>query len=179
MKIIYIRKIHTMIGEMILVSTQRGLTRLALPGKPVQEFLEEVEVLYKDHYFWYESKKGERSFVNRKAEKQLTLYFDKKLFDFSIPLDLEGTDFQLEVWKELSKIPYGLMTTYKEIARVIDKPRAYRAVGAANNKNPIPIIVPCHRVIASDGSISSYSGGVELKTFLLAFEAAEPSPYIK
>lgn len=168
-----------MIGEMILASTQWGLTRLILPGKPMQDFLEEVDLDYKDYHLWDESKKGERSFVNRKAQKQLTLYFDKKLFDFSIPLDLKGTDFQLKVWKELSKIPYGLMTTYKEIARVVDRPQAYRAVGAANSKNPIPIIIPCHRVIASDGSISGYSGGVELKTFLLAFEAAEPSPYTK
>lgn len=179
MKILYIRKIHTKIGEMILVSTQWGLSRLALPGKPVQEFLDEIKATYKDYYIWNELKKGERSFVNRKAQEQLNLYFDKKLFDFFIPLDLRGTDFQKKVWRELSKIPYGLMTTYKEIARAIEKPRAYRAVGAANNKNPVPIIVPCHRVIASDGSISGYSGGVELKTFLLAFEAAEPSPYTK
>jgi len=97
------------------------------------------------------------------ATIQLDEYFQGKRTTFSLPFKLTGTPFQLAVWKELQNIPYGQTTSYKEIAQKINKPKAYRAVGMANNKNPLPIIIPCHRVIGSNGKLIGYAGGLKLK----------------
>lgn len=104
------------------------------------------------------------------ATIQLDEYFQGKRTTFSLPFKLTGTPFQLAVWKELQNIPYGQTTSYKEIAQKINKPRAYRAVGMANNKNPLPIIIPCHRVIGSNGKLIGYAGGLNLKNYLLELE---------
>lgn len=92
----------------------------------------------------------------------------RKAFDFTFELD--GTDFQKKVWKELTKIPYGETRTYKEIAVAVGNPKASRAVGMANNKNPISIVIPCHRVIGSDGKLTGYAGGLDMKKALLDLE---------
>ena len=99
------------------------------------------------------------------ATIQLDEYFQGKRTTFSLPFKLTGTPFQLAVWKELQNIPYGQTTSYKEIAQKINKPKAYRAVGMANNKNPLPIIIPCHRVIGSNGKLIGYAGGLKLKNY--------------
>lgn len=104
------------------------------------------------------------------ATIQLDEYFQGKRTTFSLPFKLIGTPFQLTVWKELQNIPYGKTTSYKEIAQKINKPKAYRAVGMANNKNPLPIIIPCHRVIGSNGKLIGYAGGLNLKNYLLELE---------
>lgn len=104
------------------------------------------------------------------ATIQLDEYFQGKRTVFSLPFKLIGTTFQLAVWKELQNIPYGQTTSYKEIAQKINKPKAYRAVGMANNKNPLPIIIPCHRVIGSNGKLIGYAGGLKLKNYLLELE---------
>lgn len=104
------------------------------------------------------------------ATIQLDEYFQGKRTVFSLPFKLTGTPFQLAVWKELQNIPYGQTTSYKEIAQKINKPKAYRAVGMANNKNPLPIIIPCHRVIGSNGKLIGYAGGLKLKNYLLELE---------
>ena len=104
------------------------------------------------------------------ATIQLDEYFQGKRTTFSLPFKLTGTPFQLAVWKELQNIPYGKTTSYKEIAQKINKPKAYRAVGMANNKNPLPIIIPCHRVIGSNGKLIGYAGGLTLKNYLLELE---------
>lgn len=104
------------------------------------------------------------------ATIQLDEYFQRKRTTFSLPFKLTGTPFQLAVWKELQNIPYGQTTSYKEIAQKINKPKAYRAVGMANNKNPLPIIIPCHRVIGSNGKLIGYAGGLKLKNYLLELE---------
>lgn len=104
------------------------------------------------------------------ATIQLDEYFQGKRTTFSLPFKLTGTPFQLAVWKELQNIPYGKTTSYKEIAQKINKPKAYRAVGMANNKNPLPIIIPCHRVIGSNGKLIGYAGGLNLKNYLLKLE---------
>lgn len=101
---------------------------------------------------------------------QLDEYFQGKRTTFSLPFKLTGTPFQLAVWKELQNIPYGQTTSYKEIAQKINKPKACRAVGMANNKNPLPIIIPCHRVIGSNGKLIGYAGGLNLKNYLLELE---------
>lgn len=104
------------------------------------------------------------------ATIQLDEYFQGKRTTFSLPFKLTGTPFQLAVWKELQNIPYGQTTSYKEIAQKINKPKACRAVGMANNKNLLPIIIPCHRVIGSNGKLIGYAGGLKLKNYLLELE---------
>lgn len=102
--------------------------------------------------------------------RQLDEYFVGRRKSFDIPLDLRGTDFQRSVWSALCDIPYGETRTYGEIAAATGHPKAYRAVGMANHKNPIGIIVPCHRVIGADGRLTGYAGGLPMKQALLAME---------
>ena len=106
------------------------------------------------------------------AAIQFEEYFSGRLLDFDLPLEFDGTAFQRTVWRALTKIPYGETRTYGDIAETIGKPGAMRAVGNANGRNNLPIIVPCHRVIAAGGKLGGFSGGVELKKGLLAHEAA-------
>jgi len=111
------------------------------------------------------------SSVMRETIRQLRLYFAGELQAFDLPLELIGTDFQKRVWSALVTIPYGKTRSYTEIAAQIGAPRAVRAVGAANGRNPIPIIVPCHRVIGASGSLVGFGGGLEWKRLLLDLEA--------
>ena len=104
------------------------------------------------------------------TKKQLEQYFAGKRTAFDIPLDLEGTDFQQLALRALCRIPFGRTSSYGDQAKNIKKPKAFRAVGSANGKNPIPIIVPCHRVVAGDGSLGGYSLGLKMKKQLLALE---------
>ena len=104
------------------------------------------------------------------ARDQLNAYFSGERQDFSIPLILEGSPFQKQVWAALRSIPYGQTASYGDIAHAIGKPGAARAVGGANNANPIPIIIPCHRVIGADQSLTGFGGGMAAKQFLLAHE---------
>lgn len=104
------------------------------------------------------------------VQTQLTEYFSGKRKNFNIKLAPHGTIFQKKVWHELQKIPYGETTSYKDIAQNINNPLSYRAVGMANNKNPIAIIIPCHRVIGSSGKLVGYAGGIKLKEELLQLE---------
>jgi methylated-DNA-[protein]-cysteine S-methyltransferase len=108
--------------------------------------------------------------VIRETRSQLQAYFAKKSIRFDLPLRLGGTPFQLAVWRELQHIPYGEVISYGELARRIGSPRASRAVGAANGANPIPIVIPCHRVIGSNGRLTGYGGGLPVKTALLELE---------
>lgn len=111
----------------------------------------------------------------KEAERQLKAYFARELKKFDLPLTLEGTDFQLEVWKNLQLIPFGETISYGELARRIAKPDAARAVGLANGQNPIAIVIPCHRVIGSDGSLTGFGGGLPIKEKLLRHEASQVS----
>jgi methylated-DNA-[protein]-cysteine S-methyltransferase len=108
--------------------------------------------------------------VLMEAERQLRAYFAGELRQFELPLEPEGTTFQRRVWSELLKIPYGETRSYTEIARGIGAPAAVRAVGAANGANPLPIVVPCHRVIGAGGKLVGYGGGLPLKRRLLTLE---------
>lgn len=108
----------------------------------------------------------------REAHTQLTQYLDGRRKSFELPLAPKGTDFQKLVWQELCKIPYGQTRTYKQIAEAIGNPRGVRAVGMANNRNPIIIAIPCHRVIGSDGKMVGYAAGVDKKEFLLRLEGS-------
>ncbi len=112
---------------------------------------------------------------NKAAIEQVFEYLASERTHFDIPLDLRGTPFQRAVWDVLLKIPYGESCSYAEVARAIGRPTAQRAVGSANNANPVSLVVPCHRVIAADGSLGGYGGGQELKARLLAMERSRPS----
>jgi methylated-DNA-[protein]-cysteine S-methyltransferase len=112
----------------------------------------------------------EESVYNALTTKQLAEYFDGKRTIFDVPFDLEGTPFQLRVWAALSTIPFGKTRSYMDIARALGDPKAIRAVGTANGSNKIAIIIPCHRVIGSDGSLTGYAGGLHRKKWLLDFE---------
>ncbi|WP_395647758.1 methylated-DNA--[protein]-cysteine S-methyltransferase [Terricaulis sp.] len=116
--------------------------------------------------------KGEDAVI-RQAKKELDLYFAGKLKDFTVPVKPEGTAFQRACWKALTKIPYGATRSYGEQATKIGKPKAVRAVGLANGRNPIPIIIPCHRVIGANGSLTGFGGGLPTKQFLLELEQGQ------
>ncbi len=109
----------------------------------------------------------------KEAEKQLTEYFAGERTEFDLELEPNGTPFQLEVLDALLEIPYGKTTSYGDIAEKIGRPKAVRAVGAANGRNPLPIVIPCHRVIGSNGSLTGFGGGLDAKQYLLNLEAAE------
>jgi len=106
----------------------------------------------------------------RRAAAELTLYFQGKLRQFSLPLAPVGTPFQKRVWKELLRIPYGKTLSYTELARRAGRPEAIRAAGSANARNPLSIVIPCHRVVGKDGSLTGYGGGLEKKRALLELE---------
>ena len=110
--------------------------------------------------------------IMNEAKKQLEKYFSKELLIFDLNLEIIGTKFQLTVWNELQKIPFGETISYKELAKRIGNEKAIRAVGNANGQNPISIIIPCHRVIGSNGNLRGYGGGLEKKKWLLALEAS-------
>ncbi len=112
--------------------------------------------------------------VLRETGAQLEAYFTGKLRAFDLPLQPVGTPFQREVWSMLAQIPYGQTWSYGDVARRIGKPQAVRAVGAANGRNPLPIVLPCHRVIGADGSLTGFGGGLPTKQFLLMLEGALP-----
>ena len=114
--------------------------------------------------------------VAAETVRQLRAYFAGELRRFDLPLDLRGTEFQLRVWRELEAIPFGETRSYSQIAATIGAPRAVRAVGAANGANPIPIVVPCHRVIGATGTLVGYGGGLPLKKRLLELEGAMALP---
>jgi methylated-DNA-[protein]-cysteine S-methyltransferase len=108
--------------------------------------------------------------ILRETARQLNAYFSHELRDFDLPLVLKGTPFQVRAWRALQQIPYGTTRTYAEQARAMGAPDAIRAVGSANGRNPIPIVVPCHRVIGSNGKLTGFGGGLPLKRWLLDLE---------
>jgi len=108
--------------------------------------------------------------VLARALKELQEYFEGKRRKFSVPIELTGTDFQINAWKALTRIGFGRTSTYKEQAMSIGRLTATRAVGAANGRNPIPVILPCHRVVGADGTLTGFSGGLNIKKWLLAHE---------
>ncbi|MDR1629675.1 MAG: methylated-DNA--[protein]-cysteine S-methyltransferase [Oscillospiraceae bacterium] len=113
---------------------------------------------------------GKKNALLLDAEAQLQEYFHGERKRFSVPLFYEGTDFQQVVWSALRNIPYGTTCSYSDLAKAIGNEKAMRAVGLANNKNPLPIFIPCHRVIGKNGSLTGYAGGLDVKKYLLNIE---------
>ena len=114
--------------------------------------------------------KNEKNIIIEKTILQLTEYFNGKRKKFNIPLELSGTNFQLKAWEALKKIPYAKTVSYSDQAKLIENPKASRAIGNANNANPISIIIPCHRVIGKSGKLVGYGGGLDRKDYLLELE---------
>jgi methylated-DNA-[protein]-cysteine S-methyltransferase len=131
------------------------------------------EIIFDNSWKSYRKKNDLQKKTNnilRKTQKELDLYFSHKLKKFTIPCSLKGTPLQIATWTALTKIPYGVIVSYSEQAKKINKPKAVRFVGTTNGKNPIPIIIPCHRVIGKSGKLVGYSSGLEIKEFLLRHE---------
>jgi len=142
-------------------------------GKIMIESDGSAVTLLKTDGFAKPSGKKASDVITDMAARQLDEYFDGRRNRFDVPLCPRGTDFQVNVWNALCKIPYGETRSYKQIAQAVDKPGAYRAVGLANNRNPIWIMIPCHRVIGSDGTLTGYGGGLKMKQQLLDMEKQE------
>ena len=150
-------EITTPIGRLRLAGDEKGLRSISFenrfpPAAPAESPLRREELF-------------------REAIVQLDAYFAGELRRFDLPLAPEGTPFQREVWSALTAIPYGETVSYGELARRLGRPAASRAVGAANGQNPIPIVIPCHRVIGADGSLTGFGGGLAIKRRLLDLEA--------
>jgi len=175
MEILHTANIDTVIGPLFLASSSRGLVALEfdarLPGqqsiRPNPRDLRE-EIRHDKKGFQFEGSVRLMQLYLLELEE----YFAGQRREFTFPLDLRGTDFQLACWRALLAIPYGETRSYADIARAVGKPNAFRAVGMANNRNPIAIVVPCHRVIASDGTLCGYGGGLDVKRKLLELEGA-------
>ena len=147
------------IGALLLAGSRAGLKLVSFStGRHAKE----VDPLWREDPAAFEE-----------VVRQLKAYFAGQRTSFELPLVLEGTDFQKKVWIALREIPYGETVSYKKLAEAIGRPKAVRAVGAANGANPIPIIIPCHRVIGNDGSLTGFGGGLPLKKKLLDLESRQ------
>jgi methylated-DNA-[protein]-cysteine S-methyltransferase len=148
-------RIASPIGTLTLTSSGSALTRLSIA---------DADDIGDTHV------PAEADAILAAAREQLDAYFDMRLMQFDLPLEPRGTEFQRRVWESLRVIPFGETISYAELARRVDNPKAVRAVGAANGRNPLMIIVPCHRVIGADGSLTGFGGGIERKRWLLDHE---------
>lgn len=165
---ITITRIETEIGTMIAGATPNGICMLEFAdSKKLETELKQLVTLHK-----LLLAKGEHPYFNT-LRQELKSYFEGKLRRFTMPLDVKGTDFQVQVWLSLANIPYGSTTTYGKQAEALGKPSAVRAVANANGKNRISILLPCHRVIGSDGTLTGYGGGMWRKQRLLELEKGE------
>ena len=160
METLYYSRMDSPIGRLNLTASEKGLLALAFDrGQfPPDKSRDTV---------WDRSSGKTKPFTD-----ELNEYFAGRRRRFTFPLDLRGTAFQLKCWQALLAIPYGETRTYADIARAVGQPRAFRAVGMANHRNPIAIVVPCHRVIARDGTLCGYGGGLDVKRKLLELEGA-------
>ena len=147
--------LDTPIGTLLVAGDEHAVRRIEFPNKEA-----------KPEPGWVESAKGPVG----AAVKQLREYFAGSRSEFDLPLEPEGTAFQKSVWKRLLDIPYGATISYGELAKRVGNPNASRAVGAANGKNPIPIVIPCHRVIGASGKLTGFGGGLPVKEALLRLE---------
>lgn len=153
------KTIPSPVGELTLVASDQGLAAILWENDDPDRVRLEPRAEAPDHP------------VLAEAEKQLGEYFAGERECFDLPLDFHGTDFQKAVWQALLAIPFGETRSYAEIARAVGRPTAFRAVGAANGRNPISIVAPCHRVIGASGALTGFAGGIAAKRHLLALES--------
>lgn len=155
------RRIPSPIGPLLLAADDRHLRGIGFSA-PRHPPPDEATLAFGDNA------------LLRETAAQLAAYFAQRLQRFDLPLRPIGTAFQQRVWETLAMIPFGATWSYRDVAERIDRPTATRAVGAANGRNPIPIVLPCHRVVGADGSLTGFGGGLPAKGFLLALEGASP-----
>ena len=171
MEVLNCMRLASPVGPLFLAASKQGLVALEfdrrLPGQQtIRPNPRDLRVESKSVQF-AESEQELSRYV-----RELEEYFAGRRREFSFPLDLRGTDFQLACWRALLRIPYGETRSYANIAKAVGRPQGFRAVGMANNLNPIAIVVPCHRVIGSDGTLCGYGGGLDIKRKLLELEGA-------
>jgi methylated-DNA-[protein]-cysteine S-methyltransferase len=159
---VFYARYESPIGPLIVGATSRGLAALEFERGRLQPRRRPGDT-------WVRSREEVEAAIG-----ELDEYFAGRRRRFTVPLDLHGTDFQVRCWRALREIPYGETITYAELARRVGGPRGFRAVGMANHDNPVAIVVPCHRVLASDGSLGGYGGGLDVKRALLRLEGALP-----
>ena len=159
---VFYRHIDSPVGPLLLAADDAGLRLIEFhsPRHPMSRL-----------HDWSE---GSNEVLDL-TRNQLGEYFDGERMDFDLPLAPQGTAFQEQVWRTLATIPYGETISYSQLAQRVGKPSAMRAVGAANGRNPLPIVLPCHRVIGADGSLTGFGGGLPTKQFLLQLEGALPA----
>ncbi|NIF04793.1 methylated-DNA--[protein]-cysteine S-methyltransferase [Chryseobacterium sp. Tr-659] len=157
-KNLFYKDIQSPVGCLRIITSDIGLTAILWEGEDYKRTKLETPVQHNDHpiLLW--------------TERELKEYFDHKRTVFEVPLDFKGTEFQVKVWKALLKIPFGVTKSYGDLARILGDIKAVRAVGGALNKNPISIIVPCHRVVGTTGKLVGFAGGLENKSILLDLE---------
>ncbi|MEE8310694.1 MAG: methylated-DNA--[protein]-cysteine S-methyltransferase [Candidatus Binatia bacterium] len=160
----------TPIGRVYMAATERALIRIELPDPNAEMRLKIWVALH----FPHASIRSGVSPILKKTATQLEGYFTGGLTRFTLPCRLVGTEFQVAVWEHVRNIPFGGTRSYGEIAAALERPRAVRAVGAAQGANPLPIVIPCHRVIGADGTLTGYGGGLDVKHWLLEHESELP-----
>jgi len=163
---VFTARFDSPIGDLLVASTERGLCYVALPRASGRGF----EGWRKRHAPDARTRDGYEP--NREAITQITDFLRGKREAFDLVLDLRATPFQLAVYDVVAGVPYGDSLSYAEVAQSIGRPKAVRAVGAANGANPIPLVIPCHRIVAKSGHLQGYAGGLDLKARLLAMESA-------
>ena len=163
---VYCTSFDSKIGLVYIASTEKGVCKISVPRETKKDFLKWLRDNFDD------SEVADNKSRNKEVIDQMGRYFNGKLAKYTCPIDLIGTPFQVRVWKELTKIPYGTTITYKQLAKRIGTSKGFQAVGRANAANPVPIIVPCHRVLGTGGSLVGHSSGIKTKEFLLKLEGA-------
>lgn len=165
---IYFTSFSSKIGTIHVASTKSGVCKISIPAQTKKEFLAWLQKKFTS------AELVETSTKNRQIIDELNRYFDRRLVKFHSRLHPVGTEFQRLVWSELKRIRYGKTVSYRELAKRVGVQRGYQAVGKANGSNPLPIVVPCHRVIGSDSKLIGYAAGLKTKEFLLRLEGALP-----
>lgn len=158
----HLQHLDSPIGHLTLIGSSEGLTHILFDGQ------EPADVGLPD-----DLPEADDDPILAAVARQLDEYFAGDRREFDLPLDLRGTDFQRAAWLALAEVPYGETRSYAEQADAIGRPGAFRAVGAANGKNPVPIVLPCHRIIGADGSLTGFGGGLPLKQRLLGHEQSQ------
>ncbi|KXG78929.1 methylated-DNA--[protein]-cysteine S-methyltransferase [Thermotalea metallivorans] len=158
----YYARFMTNLGEMYIASSNRGVCKLKLEGEATKDFFDWLGMHFEEIKEDVEK--------NQEAIGQIVAYARGNLREFDVKLHCIGTPFQKKVWQALCSVPYGQVASYKDIAIKVGTPKGFRAVGMANNRNNIPIIVPCHRIIGHDGGLVGYGGGLDMKVKLLQLE---------
>lgn len=160
-------------GACVIMATGAGVCWTGTPGTPADFGFAWLE--HRGKLAYEQVIESEAIAPLKQAADEMRRYFAGERVQFACPLDLRGTPFQVAVWQEMYRIPYGETRTYGELARILGRPQAARAVGAASAANPVAVIVPCHRVVGSDGSLTGYGGGLPTKEWLLALEQGKLS----